>query len=86
MGAYFTFVVVVIECIHVIMGQCPTSPGPVIIVGTSIGNNYRGCGTITSVEIPSTVVNIGKINYNIIFIICEFVSINVSIVNNALGS
>jgi hypothetical protein len=62
MGVYFSFLaVVIIECIHVVIGQCPATHGPVVIVGTSIAENaYQSCANITSVEIPSTVVVIGK--------------------------
>ena len=70
MSAYFSLLVFVfVECIHVVMAQCPATLGPVVIVGTSIPNNaYKSCITITSVVIPSTIVDIGNIILLILFI------------------
>ena len=59
---------IALECARIVFSQCPSSPGPVTITGDTISDNaYHNCGTITSLEIPSTVTSIGdKSNYYII--------------------
>ena len=60
MGVYFSFLIVVVV-IDMVMSQCPATPGPVVVVGTSSATNaYQRCATITTVVIPSTVTFIGK--------------------------
>ena len=70
MRSFFSFIVILIlkSCIKVVLCQCPSAPGPVTIIGTSIADTaYLNCQTVTSLVIPSTLTFIG--NYYIIYYI-----------------
>ena len=48
--------------IHIVVGQCPATPGSLTINTTFIADNaFSNCQTITFVIIPSTVIKIGII-------------------------
>ena len=58
------FSLVVIQFFNFVSSQCPTTPGPVTIVGTNLADMaYNSCQNVTSVTIESTVTSIGYLYY-----------------------
>ena len=56
-----TFVsLVVVQFFNIVFSQCPSTPGPVTIVGTNLAAQaYFQCPRVTSVTIASTLTSIG---------------------------
>ena len=60
MGSFFSFLIA-LDCVNMVLCQCPITPGPVTIIGTAIADNaYTNCQTVTSLVVASSLTSIGK--------------------------